>query len=58
MAVESLAALFRHGVAVPVIWIVGLILIVAGVISMIRRGVLLGVVLVIIGVVLGGLQVL
>ena len=58
MAVESLAALFRHGAAVPVIWIVGLILIVAGVISMIRRGVLLGVVLVIIGVVLGGLQVL
>jgi hypothetical protein len=49
--------LFRHGVAVPlIIWIVGPILIVAGLISMIRRGVLLGVFLVVLRVFRGSLR--
>ena len=34
MGAELLAVLFHNGAAVPVIWIVGLVLIVAGVISM------------------------
>lgn len=58
MGAETLAALFRHGAAVPIIWIIGLVLIVAGVISMVRRGLVLGIVLVILGIILGGLQLL
>ena len=38
MGAETLAALFRHGATVPITaWIIGLVLIVAGVISMVRR---------------------
>ncbi|MGA3215289.1 MAG: hypothetical protein ABSD97_06320 [Acidimicrobiales bacterium] len=55
---ETLAALFHHGAAVPVIWIVGLILIIAGVVTMVRRGIVLGAILVVLGIVLGGLQLL
>ena len=58
MGAETLAALFHHGAAVPIIWVLGLILIVAGIVAMVRRGILLGVVLVILGVILGGLQLL
>jgi hypothetical protein len=53
-----LAALFHHGAAVPIIWVVGLILIVAGVVTMVRRGILLGAILVVLGIILGGLQLL
>jgi hypothetical protein len=58
MGVETLAALFHHGAAVPIIWILGLVLIVAGVIAMLQRGIILGVVLVVLGIILGGLQLL
>ncbi|MGD0439424.1 MAG: hypothetical protein ABSB52_02245 [Acidimicrobiales bacterium] len=58
MRAQSLAVLFHSGAAVPLIWIVGLVLIVAGVVSMVRRGILLGVVLVVLGIILGGLQLL
>ncbi len=58
MGTETLAALFHHGAAVPVIWIVGLILIIAGVVTMVRRGIVLGAILVVLGIVLGGLQLL
>jgi hypothetical protein len=54
--VLPLAALFHH--AIPIVWIIGLVLIVGGVISMIRGGVIVGIILVIIGIVLGGLMVL
>jgi hypothetical protein len=55
MGTETLAALFHHGAAVPIIWIVGLI---AGVVAMVRRGIVLGAILVILGIILGGLQLL
>lgn len=58
MGTESLAALFHHGAAVPIIWVVGLILIVAGTVAMGRRGIVLGAILVILGIILGGLQLL
>lgn len=58
MTAQLLAVLFRGGAAVPLIWIVGLVLIVAGVVAMVRQGILLGVVLVVLGIVLGGLQLL
>jgi len=46
-----------HGGAVHLLWIIGLVLIVAGVISLLRGGVFAGVVLIILGIVLGGLNV-
>ena len=58
MAAETLAALFHHGAAVPLIWVVGLVLIAAGIFTMVRRGNILGAVLVILGIILGGLQLL
>lgn len=57
MAAQILAVLFRGGTA-PVVWIIGLVLIIAGVVAMVRRGILLGVVLVVLGIILGGLQLL
>jgi hypothetical protein len=47
-----------HGGAVPLIWVVGIILIVAGVLALFRRSLLAGVVLIVIGIFLGGLNVL
>ena len=44
-------------VTVPVLWAIGVVLIVAGVIYMFRRRMLLGVVLLIIGILLGGLNI-
>jgi hypothetical protein len=59
----SLAALLPltaaiHGTAAPLLWIVGIVLIIAGVIGLIRGSLLLGVVFIIIGIVLGGLNIL
>ncbi len=50
-------AAVAHGAAVPLLWIIGLVLIVAGVISLFRGGVLAGVILIILGIMLGGLNV-
>ena len=46
-----------HGAAVPILWIIGLVLIIGGVVSLLRGGLLLGIVLIIVGIVLGGLNV-
>jgi predicted phage tail protein len=54
----TMAALFHGGAAVPLIWIIGLVLIVGGVISMVRGGIAAGIILVILGIILGGLQVI
>ena len=50
-------AAVTHGVAIPLLWIIGVVLIIAGVISLIRGGVLAGTVLMILGILLGGLNV-
>jgi len=42
---------------VPIVWIIGIILIVVGVVALFRRSMLMGVVLIVIGVLLGGLNV-
>jgi hypothetical protein len=47
-----------HGVAVPLLWIIGIVLIVGGVIGLFRGSVLLGIILIVLGIVLGGLNVL
>lgn len=56
MALLPLAAV-AHGAAVPLLWIIGLLLIVGGVIYLFRGGVVVGVVLIILGILLGGLNV-
>ena len=55
--VASLVASVFSGGAVPIVWIIGIILIIAGVVSLFRSSLLLGIVLIVIGVLLGGLNV-
>jgi hypothetical protein len=57
MLVTSLLASIFNGGAVPVVWVIGIILIVVGAIFLFRRRLVLGVVLIIIGVLLGGLNI-
>jgi hypothetical protein len=51
-----LASVFNGG-AVTIVWIIGIILIIAGVVTLFRGSLLLGIVLIVIGVLLGGLNV-
>jgi hypothetical protein len=46
-----------HGTATPILWVIGIVLIVVGAVAIFRRSLLLGVLLVVIGIVLGGLNV-
>ena len=55
--VASLLGSVFNGGAVPIVWIVGIVLIVFGVVSLFRGSLLLGIVLIVIGVLLGGLNV-
>ena len=57
LAASPLASVFNGG-AVPIVWVLGIILIVVGVVALFRRSLLMGVVLIVIGVLLGGLNVL
>ena len=52
-----MANVMTAGVTVPVLWAVGIVLIVAGAISMYRRSMFWGVVLIIVGILLGGLNI-
>lgn len=51
----SLLAAVLHA---PVMWIIGLVLIVAGVIGLFRGSILFGILLIIVGLILGGLNIL
>ena len=57
MLTTPLLASLIHGTATPILWVIGIILIVAGVVAILRHSLLMGVVLVVIGIVLGGLNV-
>jgi len=57
LAAPALASVFNGG-AVPIVWVLGIILIVVGVVALFRRSLLMGVVLIVIGALLGGLNVL
>ena len=46
-----------HGSIVPILWIIGIVLIIAGVVSLFRGSLVVGIVLIIIGIFLGGLNV-
>ena len=56
LTTSLLASVFSGG-AVTVVWIIGIILIIGGVVSLFRGSVILGIVLIVIGVLLGGLNV-
>ncbi len=56
LVASLLAAVFSGG-AVTIVWIIGIILIIAGVVALFRSSVILGIVLIVIGVLLGGLNV-
>ena len=47
-----------HGAAVPLLWIIGIVLIIAGVVSLVRGSLLGGIVMILVGIFLGGLNVL
>ena len=57
MLTAPLLASIIHGTATPILWVIGIILIVVGAVAIFRRSLLMGVVLVVIGIVLGGLNV-
>jgi hypothetical protein len=52
-----LASVLLASVTVPVLWVVGVVLIVAGIVYIFRHRMFLGVVLLIIGILLGGLNI-
>jgi hypothetical protein len=56
--VAPLVASVFSGGAVPIVWVIGIVLIVFGVVALFRSSLLMGVVLIVIGVLLGGLNVL
>ena len=53
----ALVGAVAHGVAIPILWIIGIVLIVAGIISLLRGSIILGVILIVIGILLGGLNI-
>ena len=56
---QSFLAAVTHGaVVVPLLWVIGVILVIAGVVTLFRGGILAGVVLLVLGIFLGGLNVL
>ena len=57
MLVASLLASVFNGGAVPIVWVIGIVLIVAGVVGLFRGSLILGIVLIVIGIFLGGLNV-
>jgi hypothetical protein len=56
LVASLLAAVFSGG-TVTIVWIIGIILIIAGVVALFRGSLILGIVLIVIGVLLGGLNV-
>ncbi len=47
-----------HGLHAPLLWIIGIVLIVAGVIGLVRGTMIFGILLIVVGVVIGGLNIL
>jgi hypothetical protein len=57
LASVVLAAITHGAVIVPLLWVIGVIFLVTGVVSLFRGGLLAGLLLVIVGILLGGLNV-
>ena len=55
--VNSLLGALTHGGVVPALWVIGVAILIAGVVVLVRGALLAGVVLVVLGIVLGGLNV-
>ena len=47
-----------HGLHAPLLWIIGIVLIVAGVIGLVRGTMIFGILLIVVGVVIGGVNIL
>jgi hypothetical protein len=47
-----------RGLHAPLLWIIGIVLIVAGVIGLVRGTMIFGILLIVVGVVIGGLNIL
>ena len=54
---DLIGSVARGVVLVPLLWIIGVVLIVGGAISLFRGRILTGIILIIIGILLGGLNV-
>jgi hypothetical protein len=52
-----LAAITHGTVIVPLLWVIGVLFLVAGVVSLVRGGLVAGLLLIIVGILLGGLNV-
>ncbi len=52
-----LGAIARGVVLVPILWVIGVVLLVAGVVALVRGRLAVGIILIIIGILLGGLNV-
>jgi hypothetical protein len=57
VVISSILAGITRGGVVPLLWVIGVALLIAGVVVLIRGALALGVVLIIIGILLGGLNV-
>lgn len=57
MLMASLLAGITHGGVIPLLWVIGVALLIGGVVTLIRGALLLGIVLIILGILLGGLNV-
>lgn len=55
---QTVFAAMTHGaLVVPLLWVIGVILLIAGVVALVRGGLVSGVLLIILGILLGGLNV-
>ncbi len=58
LLMQSMFAAVTHGaVVVPLLWIIGVVLLIAGVVTLFRGSLAAGILLIIIGILLGGLNV-
>lgn len=53
---SMMAAVF-HGTAIPIFWVIGIILIIAGVVSLVRGTLVAGILLIVVGILMGGLNI-
>jgi hypothetical protein len=58
LLMQSFPAALTHGVVVvPLLWVIGVVLLLAGAVSLFRGSIFAGIILIIVGILLGGLNV-
>lgn len=58
MLATVLSAFVLASITTPVLWVIGVVVLVAGILTLLRGGIVGGIVLIIIGILLGALNVL